>query len=119
MAENESIEEIKKLLEQEKKKVSVLEQKVAAFEGPGKAMLYYALNRNMNDLAQLLNAKSLRSVNMDDKDDRTMERMKIIWGAVKSLSEILPALGLSAGITGNEAEDTKTPFIETIAETRK
>lgn len=109
----------KKLYEQEQKKVAVLEQKVAAFEGPGKAMLYYALNRNMNDLAQLLNAKSLRNVNMDDKDDRTMERMKIIWGAIKSLSEILPVLGLAAGITGNEADDTKTPFIETIAETRK
>lgn len=115
----ESIDELKKLLDQEKKKVAVLEQKVSAFEGPGKAKLYYALNRNMNDLADMLNAKSLKNVNMDDKDDRSMERMKIIWGSIKSLSEILPILGISAGITGNEQDDTKTPFIESIAETRK
>jgi hypothetical protein len=119
MAETEPIEDYKKLYEQEQKKVFVLEQKVTSFEGPGKAKLYYALNRNMNDLADMLNAKSLKNVNMDDKDDRTMERMKIIWGSIKSLSEILPVLGVAAGVTGNEQDDTKTPFIETIAETRK
>lgn len=119
MAEQESIEEIKKQLEQEKKKVAVLEQKVSAFEGPGKAKLYYAVNRNMNDLADMLNMKSLKNVNIDDATDKTMERMKIIWSAIKSLSETLSVLSLAAGITGKEDEDTKTPFIETIAETRK
>lgn len=109
----------KKLYEQEQKKVSVLEQKISSFEGPGKAKLYYALNRNMSDLADLLNAKSLRNVNLDDASDKTMERMKIIWSAIKSLSESLGTLGATSGITGNEQDDTKTPFIETIAETRK
>lgn len=109
----------KKLYEQEQKKVSVLEQKVSSFEGPGKAKLYYALNRNMSDLADLLNAKSLKNVNIDDASDKTMERMKIIWTAIKTLNESLGALGATSGITGNESEDTKTPFIETIAETRK
>jgi hypothetical protein len=115
----ESIEELKKLLEQEKKKVSFLEQKVSAFEGPGKAKLYYAVNRNMSDLADMLNAKSLKTVNIDDATDKTMERMKIIWSAIKSLSETLSVLGVAAGITGNEEDDLKTPFIESIAETRK
>jgi len=109
----------KKLYEQEQKKVSVLEQKIASFEGPGKAKLYYALNRNMSDLADLLNAKSLKNVNLDDASDKTMERMKIIWSAIKTLSESLGTLGATSGITGNEQDDTKTPFIETIAETRK
>lgn len=109
----------KKLYEQEQKKVSVLEQKVAAFEGPGKAKLYYAVNRNMSDLADMLNAKSLKTVNIDDAADKTMERMKIIWSAIKSLSETLSVLGVAAGVTGNEQDDLKTPFIETIAETRK
>lgn len=109
----------KKLYELEQKKVSALEQKVSSFEGPGKAKLYYALNRNMSDLADLLNAKSIRNVNLDDASDKTMERMKIIWSAIKSLSESLGVLGAASGITGNEQQDLKTPFIETIAETRK
>lgn len=116
---DESIEEVKKLLEQERKKVAFLEQKVGAFEGPGKAKLYYAVNRNMSDLADMLNAKSLKTVNIDDATDKTMERMKIIWSAIKSLSETLSVLGVAAGITGNEDDDLKTPFIESIAETRK
>jgi len=115
----EEPEDFKKLYEQEKKKVSLLEQKVAAFEGPGKAKLYYAVNRNMSDLADMLNAKSLKSVNIDDAADKTMERMKIIWSAIKSLSETLSVLSVAAGITGKEDEDLKTPFIETVAETRK
>src|ERR1700748_644148 len=119
MADQESIEDIKKQLDQEKKKVTFLEQKVAAFEGPGKAKLYYAVNRNMSDLADMLNAKSLKSVNIDDESDKQMERMKIIWSAIKSLSETLSVLSVAAGITGKEEEDLKTPFIETIAETRK
>ena len=103
----------------EKSKVKVLEQRVSAFEAPGKTKLYHAVNRNMSDLADLLNAKSLRNVNLDDKDDKTMERMKIIWSAIKSLSETLAVLRVAAGLTGSEEEDAKTPFIETIAETRK
>jgi len=118
MAENESID-YKKLYEQEQKKVKVLEEKVASFEGPGKAKLYYSLNRNMNDLADMLNARSLKSVNIDDASDKTMERMKIIWSAIKSLSETLAILGQSAGITGNEEEDLRKPFIETVATRRE
>lgn len=119
MAEIEPIEELRKQLEAEKKRGAFLEQKVAAFEGPGKAKLYYAVNRNMSDLADMLNAKSLKSVNIDDAADKTMERMKIIWSAIKSLSETLSVLSVAAGITGKEEEDLKTPFIESIAETRK
>lgn len=115
----DEITELKRLLDQEKKKTIFLEQKVLAFEGPGKAKLYYAVNRNMSDLADMLNAKSLKSVNIDDAADKTMERMKIIWSAIKSLSETLSVLSVAAGITGKEEEDLKTPFIETIAETRK
>jgi hypothetical protein len=115
----ETIESLKKELEQERKKVKVLEERVTSFEGSGKAKLYYAVNRNMNDLADLLNAKSLKSVNIDDASDKTMERMKIIWSAISTLSQTQSALSLTAGITGKEDEDVKTPFIETIAETRK
>jgi hypothetical protein len=108
----------KKLYEATQKKISLLEDKVKGYEGPGKAKLYYALNRQLSDLADMINSKSLKSVDISDGSDKSIEKMKIIWGAVKSLSEILPLLAQSAGLTGNEDEDLKRPFIETVAERR-
>lgn len=109
----------KKLYEDEQKKVAILENDLLAFKSPGKTKLYHAVNRNMSDLADLLNAKSIKNVNLDDKDDKTIERLKIIWSAIKSLSETLAVLRVAAGLSGDEEEENKTPFIETVAETRK
>jgi len=114
---SESLEDIKKELDQERRKVKILEEKVTAFEMPGNAKLYYSLNRNMNDLADMLNARSLKTVNIDDASDKTMERMKIIWSAIKSLSETVATLGQSAGVTGDEEKDMKkkTSFLDKFA----
>jgi len=116
---DESIEELKKQLEAEKKRNKALIEKIAGYEGPSKAKLYYAINRQVSDMADMINSKSLKNIDISDGSDKSIEKMKIIWGAVKSLCEILPLLAQSAGITGNEEEDLKTPFIETVAETRK
>ncbi len=107
-------------IEDYKKKVAVLEQKIALFETPGKIKLYYALNRNMNDLADMLNGVNLKNVSIDDPKDKTMERLKIIWPAIAALSNTISVLGESAGITGNESEDTKrkVSFIDSLAEKR-
>jgi hypothetical protein len=119
MAE-ETIEDCKRLLEQEKKKVHVLEQKVQSFEIAGKVRMYYALNRNLNDLADMLNSIELKNVAIEDPKDKTMERLKLIWGAIASLSTTVQVMGESAGITGNEAEDSKrkVSFIDSIADKR-
>lgn len=119
MAETDPIEELKKQLKQEQQRVKVLEEKISGYEGPSKAKLYYAINRQVSDLADMINSKSLKNIDISDGADKSIDKMKIVWGAVKSLCEILPLLAQSAGITGNEQEDLKTPFIETIAETRK
>lgn len=116
---DESIDSLKKDLQIANGKVSALEGKLKAYEGPGKAKMYYSMNRQMSDLADMMNARDLKKVNLDDAADKTMERMKIIWGSVKTISEILPLLRQSGGITDNEAEDLGKPFIETVAETRK
>lgn len=110
----------KNLYEEEKKKTSVLEQKIASMEVDGKAKLYYALNRNMSDLATMLDGAKLDTVNMDDPKDKTMERLKIIWASVNPLVTTISLLGTSTGITGNEEVDTaRKPFVETIASDRK
>lgn len=109
----------KKMYEQEQKKVAILTEKISGYEGPSKAKLYYAINRQVSDLADMINSKSLKNIDISDGTDKSIDKMKIVWGAVKSLCEILPMLALSAGLSGDEKEDLKTPFIETIAETRK
>lgn len=115
----EEVPDYKKLYEQEQKKVVLLLEKISGYEGPSKAKLYYAINRQVSDLADMINSKSLKNIDISDGADKSIDKMKIVWGAVKSLCEILPLLAQSAGITGNEQEDLKTPFIESIAETRK
>lgn len=103
-----------------KKKNEELEKKIASMEVDGKAKLYYALNRNMSDLATMLDGAKLDTVNMDDPKDKTMERLKIIWASVNPLVTTISLLGTSTGITGNEEADTaRKPFVETIASDRK
>ncbi len=102
----DNIEVLKKQLEEEKKKVSFLEKKLSGFEISGKAKLYYSLNRNMSDLSDMLDKIDFKSVNIDDPKDKSMERLKIIWAAVKPLVETTSLLGASSGITGDEKKDT-------------
>lgn len=102
----ETIEELKMLLEEERKKSSLLQAKLDSLNLQGKAKLYYSLNRNMADLSDKLDNIKMASINFDDKEDKTMERLKMIWTAVKPLVETITILGESAGITGDEKKDT-------------
>lgn len=110
----DEIIDYKKLYESEKKKVVVLEKKLTEFEMPGKIKLFYSLNRNMNDLADMLNSIKLKDLSLDDPKDKTFERMKIIWASVSPLVETIRVLGETAGITGDEEKDTsrKASFLD-------
>jgi hypothetical protein len=99
------------------KKVASLEQKLQSYESPGKTKLFYALQRNMNDLADMLNGIKLKEVDIDDPKNKTMERLKMIWASIASLSATLQVLGESSGITGDEKADMakKTSFLDKYA----
>ena len=107
-------DDLKKQLEEEKRKSSLLQSKLDSLGIQGKAKLYYSLNRNMADLSDMLDSIKMKSVNLDDKEDRTMERLKMIWASVKPLVETVSLLGESSGITGDEKKDTtrKTSFLD-------
>lgn len=102
----QEIKNLKTQLEEQKKKTAVLTQKLDSLELQGKAKLYYSLNRNMSDLADMLDNIDLKKVNMEDPKDKTMERLKIIWASVNPLVQTLSLLGESSGITGDEKKDT-------------
>jgi septation ring formation regulator EzrA len=102
--ENESLEQKIDRLE---KALEFANQKLAYFENNGSAKLYYALTKKANEMADLLNKHSLASITLDDPKDKTFERLKIIWNDSSSLTEAIKSLEQSAGITGDEAKDTK------------
>ena len=117
---DESIERLRKELQQANSKIKILEEKAATYDMPGKVRLYYSLNRNMNDLADMLNGINLKGMDITDPKDKTIERLKIIWASIGSLSSTIAVLGESAGISGNEPEDSKrkVSFIDSLAEKR-
>jgi hypothetical protein len=97
-----------------------LKQKLLLYEQNGAAKLFYALNRKANEMADLLNKTNLSSLQLEDKNDKTFERLKILWNDSASISSAIRDLGISAGVTGDEGKDiAKKPFVETIAESRK
>lgn len=71
-------------------------------------------------MADMLNNVKLAGLALDDKNDKTFERLKVLWTDSKTISEAAKIIGDSAGVTGNEERDTnKKPFVETIADSRK
>jgi len=97
-----------------------LKKKIQIYEQNGAAKLYYSLNRKMNEMADLMNSKTLSDISVDDPKDKTFDRLKVIWQDAASIATSVDALGKLAKITGNEEEDiSNKPFVETIASDRK
>jgi hypothetical protein len=89
--------------------IEELKKKIALYEQDGGANLFYALNRKANEMAKLLNKVDLSTLALDDKNDKTFERLKIIWNDSTSLSTAIKTLEGTAGITNDEDKDTKSP----------
>ena len=95
------------------------EKKLSDLGLRGKAKLYYSLNRNMSDISDMLDKIMFKDINLNDKDDKTMERLKMLWASAKPLVETLSILEISAKITGDEEKDTATKNVLEFAEVRK
>lgn len=83
------------------------EKIISLYEKDGGTNLFYALNRKANEMAKLLNKFDLSMLPLDDKNDKTFERLKIIWNDSTSLSSAIKALEGTAGITNDEEKDTE------------
>lgn len=109
-------ERIKELEETVKK----LQSKINLYEQDGSAKLYYSLQRKMSEIATIMNNTSLVTLSLDDKNDKTFERLKVMWTDSKSISETIKIIGENAGITGDEKNDiNKKPFVDTLADKRE
>lgn len=97
-----------------------IQDKIKLYEQNGAAKLYYALNRKMNEIADLLNASSLKNIDLEDAKSKTFERVFKLLEKSEVLSNAAKALGALAGVTGDEQKDiNRKPFVETIADERR
>lgn len=85
----------------------------------GSAKLYYAQQRKMSEMANVLNKYSLESMDMVSKSDATFERVFKLLEKSESISTAAAGLGAAAGVTGDEKKDLeRKPFNDRIAESR-
>lgn len=104
----------------ESRKIEQLEAQLRKYEENGVAKLYYSLNRKANEMAEVLNANDLKTLDIDDPKSKAFERLKVIWTGASEIAAAVKALGENAGITGDEKKDVeKKPFVETIADARR
>lgn len=101
------------------KKIEFLESRIQVYEENGSAKLYYALNRKMNEMADMLNGNSLHKINLDDPKDKSFDRIFKLLEKSETVASSAKVLGGIAGITGDEEKDVaKKPFIESVAQKR-
>jgi hypothetical protein len=100
-----------------KSKVAKLEEKLAKYEDNGMAKLYYSLNRKANEMADLMNAISLKDLDIDDPKSKSFDRLKVIWQGASEIAISLTQLGQMAGVLKAEkkTEGESKPFVDTIA----
>jgi hypothetical protein len=97
-----------------------LREQLRRYEQNGAAKLYYALNRKQNEMADLLNNKLLKDLQLDDPKDKTFDRLKVIWNDAASIATAAKTLGEVAGVTQDEKKDIeRKPFNDRLAEARR
>jgi hypothetical protein len=105
-----------------KSKVAKLEEKLAKYEDNGMAKLYYSLNRKANEMADLMNAISLKDLDIDDPKSKSFDRLKVIWQGASEIAISLTQLGQMAGVLKAEKKtdgnEPSKPFVDTIATDR-
>lgn len=100
--------------------IEKLKEKIKLYEQNGGAKLYYSLNRKMNEMADMLNANSLNSINIDDAKDKSFDRVFKLLEKSQLIAASAQTLRTFAGITDNEQEDiNRKPFVDTIAQSRQ
>lgn len=64
-----------------------LKAKIALYEQNGAAKAAYAINRKLNELADMLNKTNVSLIDIADPKDKSFERLKVAWGEMASLGK--------------------------------
>lgn len=82
---------------------------ISLYEQNGAAKLFYAINRKMNEMAELMNKTSLANIELDDKDSKSFDRLFKLLEKSQVISNAAQTIQGFAGITNDENKDTKNP----------
>ena len=91
-------------------------EKLKLYEQDGIVGAYYALNRKLNEITNLLNSTNLTTLDLADKDDGTMERVMKFFNSVGDINDAMKKLKLDNALTGDEDKDKsrQKPLIEQL-----
>lgn len=103
-----------------KKQIHVLEQRLQKYENHGGVRLYYSLNRKLNEIAEVLNANTIKDILTEDGKDKTFERIRALWQDAEKIVSATQSIATMLNLKNDEEADfrKKVPFIETIAQSR-
>ena len=71
-----------------------LEDKIKLYESDGIVGAYYALNRKLNEITELLNNSDISRLDLSDKDDGSWERVMKLFNSVGDINEVMKKLWL-------------------------
>lgn len=116
----ETIDELKKLLEQEKRKVAFLEKENALYKNDASIRGYYVQNKIVNQQIDLLDKFDLeKEIKLNPKEDKFYDRAIALSDNMSKTITALNALRSELKISGNEERDKRSvPLAERLAESR-
>jgi hypothetical protein len=93
-----------------KQENTLLLSRLAYYESDGTEKLLNSLQRKANEMAELLNKHKLSEIDLDDKNSKAFERIRVVWTDAKTISESILALkGGTPKADRQEAQTEKVP----------
>lgn len=109
MSESILEETLEEKIERLEKQIVYLNSENNEFKNGG-AKMYYALERKNSEIAKLLNAVKLDTIDVASKNDSSFDRIMKVIEKAEVISNASKAFGALAGITGNEQDDISKPI---------
>lgn len=93
-----------------------IEDKIKIYESDGIVGAYYALNRKLNEITNLLNNNDLSRLDLSDKDDGSWERVMKLFNSVGDINDVMKKLKMDNQLSGDEDKDKsrRKPLIEEL-----
>lgn len=98
--EQELLAAIKKLKDEN----AILLSRLDSYEKDGVDKLFNALQRKANEMADLLNKYKLIDIDIDDRNSKAFERIKVVWTDAKTISESIQALKMATAKPEEQVE---------------
>jgi SMC interacting uncharacterized protein involved in chromosome segregation len=98
--EQELLAAIKKLKDEN----AILLSRLDSYEKDGVDKLFNALQRKANEMADLLNKYKLIDIDIDDRNSKAFERIKVVWTDAKAISESIQALKMATAKPEEQVE---------------